>query len=454
MKQVSRFHLPAIGLLLAGLSSAAEPLPLSSAYWRDPAFQKAFNGSYRIEARIEPSVTTEERGLLVEVQTLMEKGQRKAALDKLSASPLTAKSAALRFNLGNLRFEEGDIEGSITAYESAIKDYPSFRRAHRNLAMALIRENKLPEALDHLIEAIRLGDSEGATYGMLGYCRLQRGEWASALQAYRLAQVSEPATAEWKAGVAQCLQNLNAREEAAALLDEVITQRPEESSYALLQAGIFIELNRPDDAVKALDLPRRLGKLDPDGLLMLADLHLRADRRAPAKEAMDEAFAKSDQKPATDRILSLTGTAMSLRDWELAKDLLAKARPENDESPRVLRLANARLLIDSKENPEQGIKDLAILIQEDPTDGEALLALGKAKASRGEPGEAELLFERATAVQDTASEAWIELARLLVAQLRYADALKAVDSALKLRPDSAELASYRQSLAALVEAAE
>lgn len=66
--------------------SAIEPLPLSTSYWKSPAFLKQFNGSYRIEARIEPSVTTEERALLVKVQELMIKGERKSALALLEKS--------------------------------------------------------------------------------------------------------------------------------------------------------------------------------------------------------------------------------------------------------------------------------------------------------------------------------------------------------------------------------
>lgn len=440
-------------LLAAGfVAAAAEPLPLSSAYWRDPAFLKAFNASYRIEARIEPNVSAEERALLVGIQGLMEKGDRAAALAKLKASPLAATSAALKFNLGNLHFEEGEVDEAIAAYTAAIEDYPSFRRAHRNLAIAHVRQGEVEAALVHLVEAVRLGDAEGATYGMLGYCRLQRGEWASALQAYRLAQISDPDTAEWKAGIAQCLQNLDARDEAAALLDEVIRQRPLEASYAVLQASILLEINRPDDAVKALELPRRLAILDPDGLLLLADLHLRGDRREAAREAMREAFA-DDSEPSTGRIAALAGTAMSLRDWTLAGELLGQADAEAADAPRSIRLIAARLKIESGDDPAAGSRELAALIREDPTDGEALLAQGRHKAAAGEPGEAELLFERATAAEETATGAWVEIARLRVAQQRYPAALEAIDQALAHGPDEG-LRNYRQSLAALVDAAE
>ena len=446
---ITTFSVLSLGLLAA--VGAAEPLPLSTSYWKDPSFQKAFNGSYRIEARIEPTVSTAERGLLVEIQNLMKGGSRKSALAKLKGSSLTKSSAALTFNLGNLQFEEGDLEDAVKSYESALKQYPSFRRAHRNLAMALVRQVKMDDALTHLIEAVRLGDSEGATYGLLGYCRIERGEWASALQSYRMAQVSEPDTAEWKAGVAQCLQNLNSRDEAVALLDEVIRQRPEVASYSTLQASILLDLDRMSDAAKALELPRRLGKLDPDGLLLLADLNLREERTDDAKESIDEAFS-GEKKPATDRVLSVIGSAMMLKEWDLAEQLITKATPEDGKSPRELRRASAQLKIESEKAPEEGARELGMLLKEDPTDGKAIMALGKYAVSRKQPGEAELLFERGTAVPEVAADAWIELARLRVEAARYESALKAVDEALKLRPGGS-LVAYRASLVKLVDAA-
>jgi len=444
---------PSAVLFLLSTATAvfsAEPLPLSTAYWKDPAFLKSFNGSYRIEARIEPNVTTEERGLLVEVQTLMAAGNRFGALEKIRFSPLTEKSPALTFNLANLLFETGENEKAVAAYESALKEYPSFRRAHRNLALALVRDNKLPEALDHLTEAIRLGDAEGSTYGLLGYCRLARKEFASALQAYRIAQVTEPDVAEWKAGVAQCLQETGGKEEAVALLDEVIALRPLEASYAVLLANIHLDLDRPDSAAKALELPYRLGILPPDPTLILADLHLRADRADAAKAVTDAAFAK-ETKPSTGAILRLINTASSQGNWPFAKDLLAKA--ETPEPSRPMNLAKARYLIDSEEDHAAGAKLLEKLVSEDPTDGTALLALAKHHADTGQPGSAELLLERATADTLSAYEAHIELVRLLVAQSRYAEALKSTDAALALNPTE-QLKNYRKALAETASAAE
>ncbi|MFD2255828.1 tetratricopeptide repeat protein [Luteolibacter algae] len=440
-----------LSLVLAGFSHAAEPLPLSTSYWNDPTFLKSFNGTYRIEARIEPTLTTEERGLLVEIQELMGDEKRTLSLEKLKSSALTAKSAALTFNLGNLYFETGDTGKAIEAYKNALKAYPSFRRAHHNLALALVRENQLEEALTHLTEAIRLGDSEGNTYGLLGYCRIAREEWASALQAYRLAQITEPDVAEWKAGIAQCLQNLDEKAEAVALLDEVIRQRPTEASYSVLQANILMDLDQPEAAVKALELPYRLKILDPNATLLLAELHLRGDRTEAAEQAVTAAFSDEKMQPAIPSILRLITAASTRSEWNMVKGLLKKA--ETDAPVRALRLAEAGYLIASGENPASGADLLKKLTEEEPTDGEALIALARYQSTNGQPDSAELLYERATADTTHAYEAHVELVRLHVAQSRYADALKSVDRALELNPTDS-LRNYRQSLLKTIAASE
>lgn len=450
---ISALALIAVLFLTSISTFAAEPLPLSTSYWKDEAFLKSFNGSYRIEARIEPNVSTEERGLLVEIQKLMADDKRTAALDKLKSSELTRTSAALTFNLANLYFETGDLKNAITSYESALKEYPSFRRAHRNLAVALVRENDLEKALTHLTEAIKLGDADGSTYGLLGYCRLSREEFASALQAYRLAQVTEPDVAEWKAGIAQCLQHLDEKSEAIALLDEVIRQRPLESSYSILKANIHLELDQLDQAVKALELPFRLKLLAADPTLMLADLHLRASRKSSAQTAIDSAFSNKENPPSTSAILRVINTASYQEDWNLVKTLFEKTKSESEKPDRALSIAKARYLIASNEDVAAGVTLLRKLTQEDPTDGQALLILAKHLAETKQPESAELMFERATADSTTAYEAFVELTRLHVSQSRYAEALAAIDKALALNPTES-LRTYRQALQKTLAAAE
>ncbi len=444
----------------------AEPLPLSTSYWRDPAFLKSFNASYRIEARIEPNVTSDERALLVEIQELMANDQRAEAIRRLENHRLTSESAALTYNLANIRFEEGLLDEAVTAYRAAIETMPSFRRAHRNIAVALVRQNALDDALPHLVEAIRLGDADGATFGLLGYCRLQRGEWASALQAYRLAQISEPDTTDWLAGIAQCLQNLNSPDEAAALLDEVIRRRPDEPSYAILRATILLDLAREAEAVASLELPHRLNTLPPNGRLMLAELHMRHGRPAAAGDRLRAAFPPAAEEqdppapgPDVDRLTSFIAAALHHREWGLAGEALDLVGDLPDATGNnALATLRARLLIESGDDPPAGESLLRDVLANDPTHSRALITLANHLTSRNDASsavleEAALLLERAASDPAAAADAHFELARLMVRQRRYQEALDAVDRSLALDPRD-ELNDYRAALAALVEASQ
>lgn len=436
------------GALMAWVS-ALEPLPISSSYWKDPAFIKAFNGSYRIEARIEPTVTGEQRAVLVQVQKLMAAEKRDEAIKLLQGSALTKASGALTFNLANLYLESGNLNEAVAAYESAIKAYPSFRRAHRNLGLARVRAEELDQAIVHLSEAVRLGDSEGLTYGLLGYCRLSREEVASALQAYRLAQLTEPEVIEWLAGIAQCLQQLGQQAEAIALLEEVIRKRPMESSYAILQANIHLQLEQPDEAAKILEMANRLGILAADPMLMLAELHMEGGRIREAEMTMQEAFAVEDAKPSAGAVLRLFQLSVSGEQWLIAKGLLEQV-PEEQQG-RPLRLAKATYLIESGENPKAGEALLKQLSEEDPTDGEALIAHARQVARNGQASVAELIFERASADEAWAFEAFTEITRLRAGQGRYQAALESLRNALKMRSDPA-LEEYRKALESVIEA--
>jgi tetratricopeptide (TPR) repeat protein len=303
-----------------------------------------------------------------------------------------------------------------------------------------------------LLEALRLGDSDGTTYGLLGFCRLQRGEYATALQAYRMASLSQPQSAEWKAGIAQCLQNLDAREEAVALIDEVIRLRPRESSYAELQAALWIDLDRPEKALQALELPRRLGVLSADGLIRQAELHLRVGQIALAKARVDGAFA-GELQPGVDRLAPLIAAAFRQAEWALVERVLerAEAAGAGDDSV-VLESYRGQWLIESGTDPAAGAARLEQLLAEHPGHGPALLSLAGYHVANDELARAEVVYQRATVDRRTALDAWIELARLRVAGERHDDALAAVDEALAIRDDPA-LQRYRDALEALADAA-
>lgn len=442
--------------MLVSSLTAADPLPLSKSYWKDEAFLKSFNGSYRINARIEPAVTTAERGLLVSIQPLMAGGKRKEALAKLKSSALAKSSAAIAFNAGNIEFELGDLESAAAFYRRALKIFPSFRRAHRNLGFVYARSDDWDQAMPALEQAIKLGDQDGATYGQLAYGRMQKDQYASALQAYRLAQVTQPESVDWKAGVAQCLQHLQRNEEALALIEEVITARPDEISYYLLQSSIQLSMDRIDDAMANLDLVRRMGKLDAENHLLLANLHLRTGSSELARPVMMAAL-ETEEKPPLASALNVLEFAARVEDWKLARDFagaVAKAWPEVKDAKLAAKQKRLGALIDidSGADPERGAKVLAELIEQDPLDAASLVLLARHRISQKRNQEAEMLLQQAARVEGHEYDARLELAKLYVATQRYEEALKELRTLLKIRSTDS-LRSYRAAVEKLAEAA-
>jgi len=436
MKKVISYQLLVISCLASALG-AAEPLPLSQEYWNDAGFLKSFNGSYRINARIEPTVSTEERGLLVSIQKLMADGKREEALKRLTASPLVKTSAAIIYNAGNIQFELGQLKEAAESYQAALKLFPNFRRAHRNLAFVYARENDWEKAIPELEESIRLGDQDGATYGQLAYGRLQKEQYASALQAYRLAQVTQPESVDWKAGVAQCLQYLQRNEEALALIDEVIQARPNEVSYYLLQSSIQLSMGKGDDAITNLELVRRLGKLDAENHLLLATLHLRSGSASLARPLMIAAL-EMNEKPPSYTALNALEFVTQIRDWKLARDFanaIEKAYPEIKEAKlqHQQKRLGALIDIDSGENPKRGGETLEALVKVDPLDAPSLILLARYRIIEKRNQEAEMLLQQAAHVEGSSYEARVELAKLYVATTRYRDAIAQLDKVLKIR---------------------
>ncbi len=444
--------------LFSDSASAAEPLPLSKAYWKDAAFIKSFNGSYRINARIEPQVSTEERGVLLSIQSLMVSGERKSALKKIEGNKLIKTSAAFMFNAGNIHFELGDMEAAEKQYQSAIKIFPSFRRAYRNLGFVYANLGDWEKALPALEEALRLGDQDGSTYGQLAYGRLHQEQYASALQSYRLAQVTQPDNVDWKAGVAQCLQYLDRDEEALALLDEVIRVRPTEVSYYLLQSSIQLSLGRNDEALVNLEYVRRLGddKLDAENHLLLAQLHIQSGNLTLAEPLLKKAVTLEKKALYTSSLNTLS-FVIDQRYWELGKSFFAAINEsytgtQNPKLDAKKSRLHAVMKIESGEDLEGGVSILESLVKKDPLDAQSLVLLGRQRMIANKPHVAEMLFRQAAHIPEHEYESRVELSQLCVAMKRYPDAVKELKLALKLQ-NSSQLREYKEAIEKLAESA-
>tara|TARA_B110000879_G_scaffold64355_1_gene90547 strand:+ start:887 stop:2254 length:1368 start_codon:yes stop_codon:yes gene_type:complete len=418
-----------IGFFLMSLlgSNAAEPLPLSNDYWKSDAFREAFNGSYRINARIEPFVDTKERELLVAVQAMMAKGERKAALAKLTASTLSNSSAAVMFNIGNIAFELGDLELAMTHYSSAIKIFPTFLRAQQNLAFVHAREGDYDEAFPHLLEVIKLGSQDGSVMGLLGYCYQQKGNFTSALQAFKNAQLTEPDNLEWKIGEAYCYDALGDNGKALNLYQFIVKQKPDEEQYMFLLINLYQRMGAPEEAIVNLELLRRKGSLDIPNKILLGALHLNEGSSVIGAEVIREVM-KSDRLTDGNIAMNAVGFAIGNNKLDLAAEFHRLIKPDLVKkltfSNRYKR-QQAQIMILQNKDLETAVELLTGLIENDPLDADSLYLLAQYEASHELENEALLHYQQAHVGNGKKKNAsLLERGKLLVKLQRYQEALK------------------------------
>src|SRR5690606_11955899 len=150
----------AAAVALPGLRVHAASVNPADSMWKDPDFIKSFTGSYGFLTGAEPKVSDKEIELLREVFDLI-KVQPALAIQHLHKNAGTDASAAFDFVLGNLQFQAGALPEARRAYETAIKKFPNFRRAYKNLGLVLVQAGDFDAAIPVISKALELGEIDG-----------------------------------------------------------------------------------------------------------------------------------------------------------------------------------------------------------------------------------------------------------------------------------------------------
>ncbi len=433
----------------------AEPAPVDP-LWKSETFRRAFTASYGTDARIEPTISSEERTVLDAVATKMRAEDRNGAIAALTGSELLPRSAALLFSLGNLYFETEKNEEAEKQFEKALALYPSFRDAHRNLAVALVRRNEFEAAKPHLLRALELGAQDGLTLGLLGYVHSTAGRHQAALQAYRLAQLSMPEEPQWKLGEAEALLALEDPQATVSIFNELIVAHPENPFHWLGQSDALNRLGKPVEAIANLEFVRRMGKLEGAQLISLGHLYLNESMPGSALEAYQAAVNATPPAPfgrAVQAVEALCGH----RDWAQAKDLAdlvgqkfpVASRPAGDADGHRLDRCLALIELETGEG-SQGAARVEAIVAKDPLDGLALILLARFRAREDRFEEAYLLYEQAAREPESEEEALRRHGQLLVERGQFGKAVELLEQALVLRPDPS-LSAYLESVRGLAK---
>ncbi|MGH0031995.1 MAG: tetratricopeptide repeat protein [Myxococcota bacterium] len=422
-------------LLVALAAGAAHADATTRQIVRDPEWQKRFLGSYGFLSGAEPDVNTTELEMLREVIELM-KVDTRAAAAMLQGAVGPNSSAAVDFILANLQFQNGDLPGARKNYEGALAKFPDFRRAHKNLGLLLVQSEQFGPATKHLSKAVELGDRDGRNFGLLGYCHLQLENVIAAEEAYQSAILQEPEVRDWQVGLAQALLGRGKHDEAAALFDSLLKEKPEDAQIWMLQANAYIGLDRPLAAAVNLEAVRALGKAQPRTLVLLGDVYMNEGMYDLAKDAYLEAIEKDAQGTGFETSVRAAELLVRTQAWAEAGEILAsigKRYPklETDDELRVLTLRAKRARATGGD--AEAARLLEQVVERDGTRGDALLELAAYHHEKGDAERALLMVERAEKLEAHEYQALLVHAQFRVADGDYAKAAELLRKALEIR---------------------
>lgn len=422
-----------IAPVLAGESPAISP---DTDLFSDPEFQREFLGSYGVRAEVEPEITEIEREKAQEILPLLS-GDLDAAARALEEFVTPETSAFFDFTLGNIRFQQNRVDDAAAAYEAALEKFPSFLRAHKNLGLIRVRQNRFEEAVEHLSRVIELGGADGTTYGLLGFSLSALERWAEAESAFRNALLLDPGKLDWKMGLTQAVLKQEKYGEALRLCDELIRHDPERAQFRLLQANAYLGLNRTLDAAFSFEMVSRMGRADVATLRTLGSIYVNEELYDLAARAFERALERDPGQPAAQplqwvQILARRGAfdeadRLARRVAEVYQGRLAP-----DQESSLLKVRARIAMARGQDADSAGV--LERIVELDPLDGEALLLLGRWWREHGDSQKALFYFERAAAIDRWEREGKLRQAELLVQLGRYSDAVPLLKRVLELRP--------------------
>lgn len=405
--------------------------------WNDPEFQKHFAESYMAETEIEPRVTSDEREKMQKVLAHISSDQMDKAIILLKKNRGEKTNALYDFMLANIFFQQEKLDEAIEVYEIAVKKYPKFRRAWRNLGMIYVRKSEFSKALPALRRVIELGGSDAITYGLLGFAYSSVENFISAESAFRFAVLLDSATMDWKMGLARCLFKQESYSQAASLCGSLIEKQPDNADLWLLQANAYIGLNQPLKAAENYEFVDRLGKSTVDSLNMLGDIYINENLYEMAVSSYIRAMEK-DQVQNTKRAIRaakvLTANG-AIKETQLLIERIESLQSdtiEADAKKELLKL-KARLAVAEGSGDEEA-RVLEEIVALDPLDGEALILLGQHYKRSNKSEKAIFYYERAASIEKFEADAKVRHAQLLVSKGKYKEALPLLRRAQTLKP--------------------
>jgi tetratricopeptide (TPR) repeat protein len=378
--------------------------------------------------------------------------------DTVAKSPSKLKAHA---NLGLAYLRQNRMEEARAAFERALEIHPRSAAAHANLGLMHLMRNDPGRAVEELRQALEANPRHLDAHRHLSGAYLRLSRFAEAEQAARqgLAIRDDP---DIRSALAAALSRQGRSEEAERELSLILDRDPQHAD-ALRQLGLL--RHRAGRSDEALELYRKALSVEPspDLFYNVAMIRMERGEYAAAAEALARARAMAP---------GLAELALRQAQAEIARDLQGRVRPEEVQALRTqdaaghgaasallralpdpagiaTRLAPAVELRGSAEARAAVIATLALLERTQGRTAEARARYEALLAAGGEPSAVHLAIGEMAAQEGDHAAAELHLRKALEIKPRLPQAWARLGFLARLRGQAdAALDFYQRALAA------
>ena len=285
-------------------------------------------------------------------------------------------------------------------------------------------------AMAETSRAIARGAEPAEGHALLGDILCRQGAYGDALEKYRSARAANPSHLRALRGEAQTLLMLGRGPEARDVAEQVLAAAGDDVDALMLASSCRFEAGDPASALQALELARVLAPARADVLRWVGNITRSLGDVEGAIAAYRHALALDSDFAAVR--FDLARLLMQRERWaEAEAELLAALDSVPTYAEATLELATLRRL-DGRQ--EEAVTILVDLLQRDPYNFDALIALGEALIELGRKFDAATAFHRVLTFDPDHVGGVFYDGVMLASQRRFRDAIARWQQVVDLEP--------------------
>jgi tetratricopeptide (TPR) repeat protein len=346
----------------------------------------------------------------------------------------TADNFAGHNNLGIALLRKDRVDEAITHFQTAMHIKPDYTKAGCNLCNALLKIGQVDEAIAQCEKVLQINPDYPEAHGNLGNALLQKGDVREAIVHYQRALQIKPDDAEIHNNLGGALLKMGSTDEAIAQYQTTLQIKPDNAVAHINLATALLQKGRLDEAIAQY---QRALQIKPDDAETCYNLGNALLQKSRVDEAMVH-FQKALQiKPGYAEAHINLGNALLQKGRvdEAIVHYKAALQIKPDSAEAHNNLGNALL---QKGQVDEAIAYCQKALQIDPGSIEAHGNLGNALLQKGQVDEAIAAYQKVLQIKPDNANAHNNLGIALLKMGRVEQAIAQYQKALQIEPDFAQ----------------